>query len=153
MASATFDYRHFINAPAAHIYQHLAQPENYVGLSPLVVAVSHVERSTSADGHPVIRYRSVERFHFLRVIRYDNILNVTMTLTKINQQIVSDVDSPFWTKVRFTFDLQPGDGGTWIHETISAHMPLLVKGFVVSEAKRVQVERARILKGRMEKLD
>ena len=38
MAHATFDYRYFVNAPAVRIYEHLAQPENYVGLSPLIVS-------------------------------------------------------------------------------------------------------------------
>ena len=153
MASATFDYRYFINAPAAHIYAHLADPQNYVGLSPLIVAVSEVETSTNRDGHAVIRYRSIERFHFLGVIPYDNKLKVTMTLSQFNRQIISDVDSPFWTQVRFTFVLEPGDGGTWVTETISARMPLLVKGFVVGEAKRVQLERAHNLRQRMERVD
>ena len=57
MAGETFLYRYFINAPAAHIYEHLAHPENYVGLSPLIVAVSDVVQSTDADGRTVIRYR------------------------------------------------------------------------------------------------
>lgn len=151
MAQGTFQYHYFINAPAAHIYEHLAQPENYVGLSPLIVAVSDLAQSTDADGHTVVRYRSIERFNFLGFIRYDNKLSVTMTLAQFNRQIISDVDSPFWVKVRFTFDLQPGDGGTWIEETIRAHAPLIVKGFVLREAKRVQLERARILKERMER--
>lgn len=153
MANAAFDYRYFVNAPVRKIYQHLVQPENYISLSPLVVAVTDVEQGTDSAGLAFFRYRSVERFHFLGLIRYDNILRVTMTLTQPNQQIVSDVDSPFSVKVRFTFDFQAGDGGTWIQETISAQMPLLVKRFVISEAKRVQLERARILKQRMESLN
>lgn len=151
MADGMLQHRYFINAPAAHIYEHLAHPQNYVGLSPLIVAVSDVAQSTDAEGHTIVRYQSIERFNFFGFIRYDNKLSVTMTLAQFNRQIISDVDSPFWVKVRFTFDLQPGDGGAWIEETISAHAPLIVKGFVLREAKRVQLERARILKERMER--
>ncbi|MEP7294011.1 MAG: SRPBCC family protein, partial [Chloroflexota bacterium] len=128
MANAAFDYRYFINAPAYRIYAHLAQPENYVGLSPLVVAVSEIEQGADSAGIGFFRYRSVERFHFLGLIRYDNLLRVTITLTKPNQQMISEVDSPFSVNVRFIFDFEPGDGGTWIVETISAQMPLIVKG-------------------------
>jgi hypothetical protein len=97
-----------------------------------------------------VHYRSVERFKFLGYLRYDNILQVTMTFTEPNRQIVSDVDSPFGVKVRFTFDFEGENGGTWIRETIAATMPGVFKGFVISEAKRVQLERERELKKRLE---
>lgn len=150
MASESFEYRYFVNAPVRNIYEHLSEPGNYVGLSPLVVEVRDVEQGTDASGSLYFRYRSVERFNFLGFIRYDNLLRVTTTLTRPLQQMVSDVDSPFNVRVRFTFDFEPGDGGTWVQETVSAEMPAPLKGFVVSEAKRVQQERARILKQRME---
>lgn len=150
MANAAFDYRYFVNAPVAQVYDHLAEPENYIGLSPLVVAVDHIERGTGENVREFVRYRSVERFKFLGYLRYDNILQVTMTLTKPNRQIVSDVDSPFGVKVRFTFDFEGENGGTWVHETISATTPEVFKGFVVREAKRVQLARERELKKRLE---
>ncbi len=150
MASESFEYRYFVNAPVRDLYQHLSEPGNYVGLSPLVVEVRDIEQGTDASGSLFFRYRSVERFSFLGFIRYDNLLRVTTTLTRPLQQMVSDVDSPFSVRVRFTFDFEPGDGGTWVQETVSVKMPAPLKRFVVSEAKRVQQERARILKQRME---
>lgn len=150
MANAAFDYRYFVNAPVAKIYEHLAQPENYIGLSPLIVAVDQIVRGTDQNERVFVHYRSVERFKFLGYLRYDNILQVTMTFTQPNRQLVSDVDSPFGVKVRFTFDFEGENGGTWVHETITATMPGIVKGFVISEAKRVQLERERELKKRLE---
>ena len=149
MATDRFEYRYFINAPAEQVYAHLADPASYVGLSPLVIAVEDVEHSTDEQGRAVVRYLSTERFNFLGFIRYDNRIRVTTTLTQ--QQIVSDVDSPFWVRVNFVFDLQPEGGGTWIQETISAQMPGLLQGFVIREAKSVQLARAQILKQRLEK--
>jgi hypothetical protein len=150
MASETFEYRYFVAAPAETVYAHLADPASYVGLSPLVVEVSGVEHSTDAEGHAVVRYQSVERFRFLGVIRYDNRIRVTMTLTQPQRQIISDVDSPMQVRLRFVFDLQPENGGTQVRETVTAQMPSPLRGFVVSEAQRVQRARAEILKTRLE---
>ncbi len=150
MASETFEYRYFVNAPADQVYAHLAEPASYVGLSPLVTAVHDIEHSTDADGHAVVRYVSVEKFRFLGILHYDNHIHVTTTLTQQAQQLVSDVDSPMWVRVRFVFDLEGEGGGTWVHETVSARMPGLLRDFVVNEAKSVQQARARILKERLE---
>lgn len=153
MAAETFENRYFVSAPADRIYAHLADPASYVGLSPLVTAVDDIEHSTDAQGRAVVRYLSVETFKFLGFIRYDNRIRVTTTLTQPGVQLVSDVDSPMWVKVRFVFDLQPGDGGTWIQETVTARMPGLLRGFVIGEAKSVQQARARILNERLEPAD
>lgn len=149
MASETFEYRYFVDAPVKAVYAHLADPASYVGLSPLVVEVSDAAHSVDAKGRAVVRYESVERFMFLGLIRYDNRIKVTMTLTQPERQIVSDVDSPMRVKVRFVFDLQPEGAGTQIHETVTAQMPSPLRGFVISEAKRVQQARAQILRTRL----
>ena len=149
MGLATFEYGYFVRAPVEQVYAHLADPASYVGLSPLVISVRDVERSVD-NGLIVFRYRSIEQFHFFGVLRYDNRIRVTMTLTRPNAQIVSDVDSPLRVKVRFVFDLRAQDGGTWMQETVTAQSPGIVQGYVVSEAKRVQQERERILKARLE---
>lgn len=151
MSSETFEYRYFVNAPVETIYAHLADASSYVGLSPLVIAVSDVQQSSDEQGRALVRYVSVEQFHFLGVLRYDNRIRVTTTLTEPQQQIVSDVDSPFGVKVRFVFDFESEGGGTWVRETITADMPRLLRGFVVSEAKRVQRARAQILRERLER--
>ncbi len=152
MAVETFAQRFFIATPIERIYDHLAEPQNYVGLSPLVVAVRDVQTSRDARGREVQHYLSVERFHFLGFIRYDNLIRVTTTLTEPPAQLISEVDSPGWVHMQFVFDLQPDSEGTWIEETITARAPLLLRGYVVAEARRVQEALARILKTRMEEL-
>jgi hypothetical protein len=150
MATETFQHRYFIAAPPAKIYAHLADPHSYIGLSPLVVQVDNIATSTDDQGHTICRYQSVELFRFLGFIQYPNRINVTMTLTQPDGQIVSEVDSPFWVHVRFVFDFESADNGTWITETVTATMPGFVRGFVVGQAKSVQLARVRILKSRME---
>ncbi len=149
MAVETFAQRFFIAAPAERIYDHLAQPQNYVGLSPLVVAVRDIQFSRDPLGREVQHYVSVERFHFLGFIRYDNLIRVTTTLTQPPTQLISEVDSPGWVHMQFVFDLQPDAEGTWIEESVTARMPLPLRGFVVAEAQRVQQALGRILTTRM----
>ncbi len=150
MATATFEYRYFIAAPAARIYAHLADPNSYIGLSPLVVSVRDIAYSQDEAARQVCRYVSVERFRFLGFIPYDNHIRVTTTFTQPDVQMVSAVDSPFNVQIRFVFDLSPERDGTWVQETVSAEMPGLLRGFVVSQAQSVQRARAQILRTRME---
>jgi ligand-binding SRPBCC domain-containing protein len=151
MAAETFQYSYFIVAPPARIYAHLSEPSNYTGLSPLIVQVDNIVTRTDPDGRGVFTYESVEMFRFFGFIPYANRLKVATTLTQPDRQIVSQVDSPFSVHVQFIFDLQPQDNGTLLTETITAHMPWIVRGFVVRQAKAVQRARAEILRSRMEK--
>lgn len=151
MPSESWQVRYFVDAPAHNIYAHLAEPESYIGLSPLVTAVSNVEHLVDSQGRPVVRYVSVERFHFLGIFNYDNKIRVDMTLAETDREIISEVASPMNVHVRFVFMLQPNGSGTDVIEDITAEMPGLVKGFVMDQAKQVQQARMRILKERMER--
>lgn len=150
MAAQTFQHQYFINAPVDQIYAHLKQPESYIGLSPLIVSVTDVQQGHDEQGRETCSYVSVERFRFLGLIRYDNHIRVLTTFTQPERQIISDVDSPFNVQVEFTFDFLPQDKGTLVAETVKAAAPSFLMNFVVSQAKAVQLARARILKARME---
>jgi ligand-binding SRPBCC domain-containing protein len=149
MALETFQYRYFIQAPVATVYSYLSVPANYIGLSPLVTEVSEVEHGQDAEGHSTLYYEAVETFHFLGFIRYPNRIKVTIVLTQPNRQMINLVDSNP-VHMRFVFDFEAGDGGTWLTETVTANSPALLKGFTVSQAKTVQQARAKTLKQRIE---
>lgn len=146
----TFQCSYFIRAAAAAIYAHLAEPTNYIGLSPLLISLTDVQWGTNLQGQQFVGYKSVELFRFFGLFSYQNPLDVVMTLTIPEQQIVSDVQSTMNIRVNFTFDLQPERGGTTIHETITVRSPALLKRFVVGQAKTVQQNRIRVLTSRME---
>jgi len=153
MTTRTFYHTYVVHAPAAKIYEHLAEPMSYIGLSPLVGQISDVEWDIDEQHQSIVTYKTVELFRFLGFITYPNPLNVVMTLAHPNQQIISDVQSGFNTTVRFVFDLKEQADGTTITETITATMPALLSGFVVSQAKAVQQHRVKVLKQRMENLN
>ncbi|MEO8608727.1 MAG: SRPBCC family protein [Chloroflexota bacterium] len=150
MASATFEHRYFINISPSKVYEYLSKPENYVGLSPLVTEVSVPESSSNPDGQTVIHYEAVETFNFLGFIHYPNRIKVAMTLTQPDRQMINLVESIPNVRVKFVFDFQAEGSGTWIHESVTAHMPLPLRSFVVSQAKAVQQARGEILKERLE---
>ena len=150
MAAATFQHRYFINVSASKLYTYLSEPQNYIGLSPLVTAVSEAESSKDTEGQTVIHYQAVETFHFLGFVHYPNRIKVAMILTHPDEQMINLVESIPNVRLKFIFDFQPEGSGTWVHESVTAHMPLLLRGFVVSQAKAVQHARGEILKQRLE---
>lgn len=150
MSIRNAEFEYFVDAAPEEIYAHLAVPQNYVGLSPLIVAVDERERGVDAHKKEFIRYTSIERFHFFGMIRYDNHINVLMTFTEPNQQVISKVDSPLNIHVLFTFDLTPQGKGTLMKETIHAEAPALLMNYVIGQAQSVQLARSNILKQRME---
>ncbi|HEX2621020.1 MAG TPA: hypothetical protein VHL11_12755 [Phototrophicaceae bacterium] len=156
MAVATWQYRYFIAAPAAQIYAHLVEPTSYIGLSPLVISVADITTGTDGDGRDFCRYVSVERFHFLKWITYDNPIRVTTTFTQPDREMISEVDSRPGVHVQFIFQFDPDStgttAGTWVKETITATTPSVLLNFTVSQAKAVQQARSGILKTRLEPL-
>ena len=151
MAAETFAHRYFVAAPAERIYDHLAHPENYVGLSPLVITVhdrANQPRFSGAGG-PALSLGGTISLSGLHSLRQSD--PVTTTLSQPPAQLISDVDARAGAR---PIRLQPSAGlrGTWIDETITAQVLLPLLGFVVAEAKRVQVERVQILKPRLEVL-
>ncbi len=150
MTTQTFQHVYVIQAPASKIYEHLAVPMNYVGLSPLVGKISDVKEGVNEHHQRIATYKTVEVFRFLGFITYPNPLNVVMTLAQTNRQIISDVQSSMNITVRFVFDLQEQTDGTTVTETITTNAPALFSRFVVNQAKAVQQHRAKVLKQRME---
>ncbi len=150
MTTSTFQQAVLINATAQKIYDHLSEPMNYFGLSPLLISMTDINRETNLEGQSVVYYKSVELFRFLGIISYQNPLAVTLTLTEPNRQLVSHVRTRLNVQVQFVVDMQAQANGTNVIETITANAPALLHPFVVGQAKTVQNNRLNVLKSRME---
>lgn len=147
MAGVSFDefsttFR--VAAAPGRIYDHLGDPESYVGLSPLVVAVRDVRHTGGA-----VAYVAVERFR-LGPLHWDNPIRVTMTFPDPGRRIVSDVRSPGWVHLVATVDLEPDGEGTRVTELVTMTSPRVLRRFVIAQARSVQRARARELTRRME---
>ncbi|GAA3441508.1 SRPBCC family protein [Planomonospora venezuelensis] len=132
---------HVRNSPAA-LRAHLSQPQSYVGLSPLVVAVRDVEA-----GERETRYVSVERFRFMGV-KYDNLIRVTLRSTP--EAVEGEVASPGGVRLDYRFRLTGRDGGTEVEDMLVVRAwarPLL--NFAARKAREVQLARAEVLTSRL----
>ena len=107
-----------VAADPKEVFDHLATPESYVGLSPLVVAVRDVDRSDP----DVVRYTSIERFAF-GPFRYDNPIAVTLRTDGL--AVYGEVRSPGRVRMRYRFDLSPEDGGTRVEDRLELDRPLV----------------------------
>jgi carbon monoxide dehydrogenase subunit G len=141
-----FSTTYAVDAPPAEVWAHLADPQSYVGLSPLVVTVRDV-RPVHDDGREAVEYVAVERFRW-GPLRWDNPIRVTMT-TPSGRRIVSTVVSPGAVRLESTVDLAEHGSGTEVTETIEVRSPGPLRRFVTGKARSVQTERARELTRRM----
>jgi hypothetical protein len=136
MTTDRFSHRVHIAAPPAKIYAYLLDPNSYVGLSPLVVAV----RDVRPDGAGTA-YVAVERFR-VGMFHWDNLIRVTTTGTVPDAQVVSAVISPAAVRLTSTVDLVPDGDGTAVTESVEVRSPWLLRRFVLGQATSVQ--RARL---------
>ncbi|WP_040809666.1 SRPBCC family protein [Nocardia concava] len=127
-----------VRASAAAVYEHLARPENYIGLSPLVVAVEDVQ----ADS-----YVAVERFRFLG-FKYDNRIRVSLLGTP-GKAVWGEVNSPGGVHMAYRFDLTETPEGTRIDDELRLRTPFGLLAFASGQARKVQLARATILAERL----
>ncbi|WP_377272866.1 SRPBCC family protein [Peterkaempfera sp. SMS 1(5)a] len=152
MPSAELNHVFRIAAPPREVFEHLAEPDNYIGLSPLVVAVRDVHRTEET-----LSYSAVERFRLLRFLRHDNVIRVTLTAVGSGlprtAEISGEVHSPAHVHMAYRFAIA-GDGagegdGSIVTDTLRLRTPPLLLRFAASQARAVQVSRARILAERL----
>jgi hypothetical protein len=144
MTTDRFSHRVHIAAPAAKIYAYLLDPNSYVGLSPLVVAVRDVRPAGAGTA-----YVAVERFT-LGPFHWDNLIRVTTTGTVPDARVVSKVISPAAVRLTSTVDLTPEGDGTAVTETIEVRSPWPLRRFVLGQATAVQRARLAELARRMQ---
>lgn len=143
MPTAEFSHSFVVAAPAGRVFEHLAEPQSYVGLSPLVVEVRDIHR----DGGS-LSYVAVERLT-LGPLHHDNLIAVTMTFPEPGRRLVSDVVSPGRVRLVATVDLLPSGESTEVTEHIRVTFPALLRPLVVGQARKVQRARAAELTRRM----
>jgi len=143
MPKVTLRNTFHVKNTAAAVRAHLSQPQSYVGLSPLVVAVKDIEQGESET-----RYTSVERFRFFGFFKYDNMIKVTLRNTP--RTVEGEVDSPGGVRLDYRFTLNEKDGGTEVEDILVVHAwarPML--GYAAKKARAVQLARAGILAARL----
>ncbi|MGV9664557.1 SRPBCC family protein [Nocardia niigatensis] len=129
-----------VPAPVEAVYEHLIRPENYIGLSPLVVAVEDVRDDS---------YVAVERFRLLG-LKYDNRIRVSLLGTP-GKAVWGEVDSPGGVHMAYRFDLTTTPQGTHIEDELRLRTPFGLMAFASGQARKVQLARATVLADRLSK--
>ncbi|WP_066375398.1 SRPBCC family protein [Herbidospora mongoliensis] len=142
MKSVEFSTTTTLPAAPGDVYEHLADPDNHVGLSPLVVEVRDIRREAAA-----VRFTAVERFAF-GPLRRDNVIEVTLRLGE--GAITGDVVSPGGVRVDWGYHIDAVPGGTRVVDHYRLSAPFGLLRFAMGQAKKVQVARGRELTRRFE---
>ena len=142
MPESELTHTSHLTAPPQAVFDHLTTPENYVGLSPLVVAVRDVDRSEP----DVIRYTSIERFRWL-VFSYENPIQVALHTSDLC--VFGEVKSPGGVHLSYRFELAPENGGTQLVDRLVVKAPWFLLRYAAGQARKVQLARARILADRV----
>jgi hypothetical protein len=148
MAISTLDHSWQVPAPVAAVFAHLTDPYNYLGLSPLIVAVREVRPVTDIAGPPALDYLAIERFRLLRVLRWDNPISVRLTHSEASGTITQHVVGPGNVQVISTLQISAvnnaiGDGQlSQLDEHLSITMPGPLRGFVTRQVRSAQLYRS-----------
>ncbi|GAA2803447.1 SRPBCC family protein [Crossiella cryophila] len=137
MKTVEFSTTTILSAAPEEVVEHLSDPANHVGLSPLVVAVRDIRRTPDE-----VRFTAVERFRF-GPLRRDNVIEASMRLGA--RTVSGDVVSPGGVRLDYEFRIEAVAEGTRLVDHYRLSAPFGVLRFAVGQAKKVQVARGREL--------
>jgi hypothetical protein len=134
-----------LDIPARVVFDHVRDPQSYIGLSPLVISVDGVEEVTSG-----FRYRAVERVPIVGRWRYDNPLRVTLYGEGDGPFVVhGEVESNGGIHVDYRYDIVAEGAGCRVHDVVSLRTPFGLAGFSAKRAREVQLGRPGVLAARL----
>ncbi len=136
-----------IDAAPRAVFEHLRDPQSYVGLSPLVVEARGVREE---DG--VVHYLAVERFRILGPVHYDNKIAVTLRASDSDPSrlvVDGDVDSPGGVTLAYSYTITPRGAGAQVVDRIEVSAPPGLRRFVLGQARKVQLARGAVLRQRL----
>lgn len=136
-----------IAADPGAIAAYLAEPQSYLGLSPLVVEIRDV---ANADG--VTHYTAIERFPLPLGRHLDNPIRVTLRRDDRDPAALvvgGDVRSPGWVRMRYRYTITPDAAGSRVVDELDLRAPFGLLRFAAGQARSVQLARAMVLAERL----
>ncbi|MGX4738342.1 SRPBCC family protein [Kitasatospora griseola] len=149
MPSTELSHSYDIAAKPAAVLAHLADPENYIGLSPLLVDVRDVQHEAG-----VTHYVAVERFRFLGLVQHDNVIRVSLRIEDAGlpaeATVSGEVVSPGGVRMDYRFAVTArGADGSLVVDRLRLHAPFGLLRYAAGKAGAVQAERGRVLARRL----
>jgi len=141
--SDVLEHRFTVSASPDEVLSHLADPANYVGLNPYVVAVRDVRQQ---DG--TTAYTAVEHLKFLG-IGWDNPIEVVSRIDEPKGRQVMDVVSRGGVTVRIVTSVATAPCGSTVEDTITLTCRTPIRAFARRLARAGQLHRAACLNARL----
>jgi hypothetical protein len=145
----TLEFIVHIRRPVSVVYDHLAQPANFIGLQPLLTSISPVEE-IQVEGKRGCCYETVETFRIGSLSVLHNRIRVQTVLTEPDVQIDSMVRSQPGIRLDVRYRFISRGEGTDLAEQMRITTPAWVGGYVVRTARQVQEQTLANLKHRLE---
>ena len=138
-----------IRRPVSVVYDHLADPTNFIGLQPLLTSISSVQEIlvNNKRGH---KYETVETFRIGSIPVLNNRIRVQTVLTEPDQKIDSVVLSKPNIRLDVHYQFTSLDEETNLIEQMLISVPAWVSNYVVRTARQVQEQTLANLKRRLE---
>ena len=135
--------------PAQFVYEHLADPRNFIGLQPLLISISDVQE-TQQQGLRKLSYENVEEFIFLGFLKYHNRIKVQTQLTEPGKRMDAFVESPGAVKLHVEYHFLPNENGSTLDEIFHIEAPGFLMDFVIQQASQAQTTVLTRLQKRMQ---
>lgn len=145
----SLDFEIQINVPPQTVYDHLRDPQNLVGLQPLLTHVDSIQ-TFEQDGRQAVVYETVEAFGWKGFVLYRNRIHVQTVFTDPPDQFETVVHSfpKIVLHVSYTFAQQAG--GTLLRESVRISCHAGLAKFVTVQASQAQTALLSNLKKRLE---
>jgi hypothetical protein len=138
-----------IRRPVSLVYDHLAQPANFIGLQPLLSSISSVQEM-DMNNKRGYRYETVETFRIGPLPVLNNRIRVQTLLTEPGRLIDTVVQSKPQIRLDVQYQFTSLGDETHLVEKMLITVPAWVGGYVVRTARRVQEQTLANLKHRLE---
>lgn len=138
-----------IRRPVSVVYNHLAQPSNFIGLQPLLSSISSIQE-IDVNSKRGYRYETIETFRIGPIPVLNNRIRVQTVLTEPNRQIDSVVQSKPKIRLDVHYQFTALADETNLVEQMLISVPAWVSGYVVRTARQAQEQTLANLKRRLE---
>ena len=143
MRSDVLEHRFTVSASPDEVLSHLADPANYVGLNPYVVAVRDVRQQDDATAFTAIEHLTVLG------LGWDNPIEVVSRIDQPNGRQIMDVVSRGGVIVQILTSVAAAAAGSTVEDTIKLTCRALVRAFARKRARAGQLHRAACLNDRL----
>lgn len=151
MARGGFTVETEVVVEPAEVYAHLLEPENQLGLQPLLTGIEAIERDRDEAGRQRSRFETVERFRLAGALSYDNRIRVECIGLELDRRVGFTAWSRPGIVVHSEFLLETIGGGraTRVVESLEIEAPRLLLGITLRIARRAHAQLVENLRIRM----